>query len=58
MAESLIVATLGAQLSETFDGHRLHFAHCLSRAELRLSDQTMERIIEDAELTVPDILWP
>jgi len=29
----------------------------VSRAELKLSEQTMERIIEDAEATVPDILW-
>jgi len=29
----------------------------VSRAELRLNDQAMERIIEDAEVTVPDILW-
>ena len=29
----------------------------VSRAELRLNDQAMARIIEDAEATVPDILW-
>jgi HD-like signal output (HDOD) protein len=29
----------------------------VSRAELKLSDTAMERIIEDAEATVPDILW-
>lgn len=29
----------------------------VSRAELKLSEQTMDRIIEDAEATVPDILW-
>jgi HD-like signal output (HDOD) protein len=29
----------------------------VSRAELNLSEQAMERIIEDAEATVPDILW-
>jgi HD-like signal output (HDOD) protein len=29
----------------------------VSRAELHLSDAAMERIIEDAEATVPDILW-
>jgi HD-like signal output (HDOD) protein len=29
----------------------------VSRAELNLSDAAMERIIEDAEATVPDILW-
>ncbi len=29
----------------------------VSRAELKLSDATMDRIIEDAEATVPDILW-
>jgi HD-like signal output (HDOD) protein len=29
----------------------------VSRAELGLSDETMARIIDDAEATVPDILW-
>ncbi|HYQ46879.1 MAG TPA: HDOD domain-containing protein [Polyangiaceae bacterium] len=29
----------------------------VSRTELNLSERTMERIIEDAEMTVPDILW-
>ncbi len=29
----------------------------VSRAELSLSEQAMERIIEEAESTVPDILW-
>jgi HD-like signal output (HDOD) protein len=29
----------------------------VSRAELKLSDATMDRIVEDAEATVPDILW-
>ena len=29
----------------------------VSRAELNLSDQAMQRIIEEAEATVPDILW-
>jgi len=29
----------------------------VSRTELNLSDSQMERIIEDAEATVPDILW-
>lgn len=29
----------------------------VSRAELNLSDQAMKRIIDDAEVTVPDILW-
>jgi HD-like signal output (HDOD) protein len=29
----------------------------VSRAELNLSDEGMERIIEEAETTVPDILW-
>ncbi|HEX3854917.1 MAG TPA: HDOD domain-containing protein [Polyangiaceae bacterium] len=29
----------------------------VSRAELHLSSVTMDRIIEDAEATVPDILW-
>ncbi|HEY3254230.1 MAG TPA: HDOD domain-containing protein [Polyangiaceae bacterium] len=29
----------------------------VSRSELRLSEQAMERIIEDAEVLVPDILW-
>jgi len=29
----------------------------VSRGELNLSDKTMERIIEEAEATVPDILW-
>jgi HD-like signal output (HDOD) protein len=29
----------------------------VSRGELQLSDAAMKRIIEDAEVTVPDILW-
>jgi HD-like signal output (HDOD) protein len=29
----------------------------VSRAELKLSDAAMDRIVEDAEATVPDILW-
>jgi hypothetical protein len=29
----------------------------VGRAELKLSDAAMKRIIEDAETTVPDILW-
>jgi len=29
----------------------------VSRTELNLSDRTMDRIMEDAEVTVPDILW-
>lgn len=29
----------------------------VSRTELKLSERTMDRIIEDAEATVPDILW-
>jgi len=29
----------------------------VSRAELNLNDRTMDRIIEEAEATVPDILW-
>ncbi len=29
----------------------------VSRAELNLSEQAMERINEEAEVTVPDILW-
>jgi len=29
----------------------------VSRSELNLSERTMQRIIEDAEATVPDILW-
>jgi HD-like signal output (HDOD) protein len=29
----------------------------VSRAELKLSDSAMGRIVEDAEATVPDILW-
>jgi len=29
----------------------------VSRTELNLSERTMDRIMEDAEVTVPDILW-
>lgn len=29
----------------------------VSRTELNLNDRTMDRIMEDAEVTVPDILW-
>jgi HD-like signal output (HDOD) protein len=29
----------------------------VSRAELKLSDAAMDRVVEDAEATVPDILW-
>jgi hypothetical protein len=29
----------------------------VSRAELKLNDAAMDRIVEDAEATVPDILW-
>jgi len=49
MAESLIVF-LPADAVDDFELE-------VSRAELGLNEQSMARIVADAEATVPDILW-